>query len=250
MIDFSDKTVLLTGASSGLGAQAAQQFAALGAKVFGIGRSAEGLQQTRAAVTAAGGTMETHIVDISDPVQCAAAVTACVDSFGGLDALINIAGRHSFRHTTSVTAAQWAEDLAVNLSGPFFLCQAAIPQLLARHGNIVNVSSIAGIQGQPYSAAYCSAKHGLLGLTRALAMEYMNTPLRVNCVVPGGMDTPQVQHITFPENIDFDLVMRAAAPRGYMPVDEVANVILFLASDAARSVHGAIQVVDAGKTVG
>lgn len=250
MIDFTGKVVLLTGASSGLGATTAQAFAKLGAKVFGIGRNGDGLANTLQTVAENGGVMETCVVDIGDPLQCKNAVQACIDSFGQLDVLANIAGRHTFRHTTEVTPEQWAEDMAVNLNGPFFLAQAAIPHLLARDGNIVNVSSIAGMTGQPYSAAYCSAKHGLLGLTRSLAMEYMHAPLRVNCVVPGGMDTPQVQNIQFPDNVDFNLIMRAAAPRGYMSLEQVANVILFLASDAAKSVHGAIHVVDAGKTVG
>ncbi len=120
---------------------------------------------------------------------------ACSE-LGGLDVLINIAGRHQMRRTESMTDDDWEQDLAVNLNGPFHLCRAALPHLLERGGNIVNVSSIAGVEGQAYSAGYCAAKHGLIGLTRALAVEYTADRLRVNAVCPGGMLTPQIEQFS------------------------------------------------------
>jgi len=250
MARFTGKVALVTGASSGLGAATALRLAAEGAQVFGIARNIDGLRNTEQRAQNTEGILTTMSIDVSQPLQCAQAVRACIAHYGRLDALINVAGRHDFRHTPSVTEQQWLHDLAVNLNGPFFLAQAAIPHLLEAHGNIVNVASIAGLQGQPYSAAYCSAKHGLLGLTKALAMEYMKTPLRVNAIVPGGMDTPQVTNIQIPPDADFDLIMRTGAPRGLMHVDDVAALIAFLASDEAKTVHGSIQVIDNGKTVG
>jgi NAD(P)-dependent dehydrogenase (short-subunit alcohol dehydrogenase family) len=250
MARFTGKVALVTGASSGLGAATALRLAAEGAQVFGIARNIDGLRNTEQRAQNTEGILTTMSIDVSQPLQCAQAVRACIAHYGQLDALINVAGRHDFRHTPSVTEQQWLHDLAVNLNGPFFLAQAAIPHLLEAHGNIVNVASIAGLQGQPYSAAYCSAKHGLLGLTKALAMEYMKTPLRVNAIVPGGMDTPQVTNIQIPPDADFDLIMRTGAPRGLMHVDDVAALIAFLASDEAKAVHGSIQVIDNGKTVG
>jgi len=250
MARFTGKVALVTGASSGLGAATALRLAAEGAQVFGIARNVDGLRNTEQRAQNTEGILTTMSIDVSQPLQCAQAVRACIAHYGRLDALINVAGRHDFRHTPSVTEQQWLHDLAVNLNGPFFLAQAAIPHLLEAHGNIVNVASIAGLQGQPYSAAYCSAKHGLLGLTKALAMEYMKTPLRVNAIVPGGMDTPQVTNIQIPPDADFDLIMRTGAPRGLMHVDDVAALIAFLASDEAKAVHGSIQVIDNGKTVG
>jgi len=250
MARFTGKVALVTGASSGLGAATALRLAAEGAQVFGIARNIDGLRNTEQRAQTTEGILTTMSIDVSQPLQCAQAVRACIAHYGRLDALINVAGRHDFRHTPSVTEQQWLHDLAVNLNGPFFLAQAAIPHLLEAHGNIVNVASIAGLQGQPYSAAYCSAKHGLLGLTKALAMEYMKTPLRVNAIVPGGMDTPQVTNIQIPPDADFDLIMRTGAPRGLMHVDDVAALIAFLASDEAKAVHGSIQVIDNGKTVG
>lgn len=127
---FKEKIALVTGASSGLGAATARRLAAEGAQVFGLGRNREGLSITARRVQEAGGTMATAVIDISEAAQCAQAVHDCVKQFGRLDALINVAGRHDFRHTSSVTEQQWLHDLAVNLNGPFFLSQAAIPHLL------------------------------------------------------------------------------------------------------------------------
>lgn len=244
---------MVTGAGSGLGAATALRLVSEGAIVFGTGRNPAGLETTRAQAAQLaqhGGRLETGLLDVSQPARCAEAVAQCVSQCGRLDALVNVAGGHVFRHATAITEADWLQDLAVNLNGPFFLSQAAIPHLLQSHGNIVNVASIAGLQGQAYSAGYCSAKHGLIGLTKALALEYINTPLRVNAVVPGGMKTPQVDNITFPADADFNLIMRTAAQRGFMPVGDVAAVIAFIASDEARSVHGSVQVVDNGKLAG
>jgi meso-butanediol dehydrogenase / (S,S)-butanediol dehydrogenase / diacetyl reductase len=241
-----DKVALVTGASSGLGAETALLLSREGATVFGIARDTERLAQVFADVELGGYAS----VDISSPQACRDAVDRCVGKFGGLDVLINIAGRHEMRRTESMTDDDWDQDLAVNLNGPFYLCRAALPHLLERGGNIVNVSSIAGVEGQAYSAGYCAAKHGLIGLTRALAVEYTADRLRVNAICPGGMLTPQIEHFTAPENPNYDLIMRTAAPRGMMLPLDVANVIAFLASDAAAAVHGAVYRVDNGKGAG
>ncbi|MGW5382665.1 SDR family NAD(P)-dependent oxidoreductase [Nocardia sp. NPDC003963] len=246
MSDMSDKVVLVTGASSGLGAAVAQLLASRGASVFGVARDEQRLSDTFAA--AAGGRFT--VADISTPQACRSVVEQCVEHFGRLDALINVAGFHRMRHTTEVTDEQWRHDLAVNLDGPFHLCRAALTHLLDAGGNIVNVASIAGVEGQAYSAGYCAAKHGLIGLTRALAVEFSADRLRVNAVCPGGMPTPQVTGFTLPEDADLGLVMRAAAPRGMSDPADVAKVIAFLASDDAAAVHGAVHLVDNGKTAG
>lgn len=249
-MNFADKVILVTGASSGLGANCVSRFIQQGAKVFGIARSTENMAALRQSLNVSAQRLSFMEIDLRRLDKIAQAIDQCVDQFGKLDVLINVDGKHHFRHTPQMELADWQEDIAVNLSAPFILCQRAIPHLLATRGTIINVSSIAGLQGQPYSAAYCAAKHGLLGLTKALAMEYMKSPIRINAVCPGGMDTPQVQNIQIPENADFDLVLRASAPRGLMQADGVARVIEFLASSAAESIHGAVLTVDDGKTVG
>lgn len=246
MTALDGKVALVTGASSGLGAAVAQLFAARGAKVFGVARDAERMSTVFEEVP--GGAYAS--VDISSSEACRDAVAQCVETFGRLDALINVAGFHQMRHTLSVTDDDWDKDLAVNLNGPFFLCRAALPHLLEAGGNIVNVASIAGIEGEVYSAGYCAAKHGLVGLTRALAIEFTSDRLRVNAVCPGGMLTPQTTEFAAPENADWNLIMRIAAPRGMMDVADVAKTIAFLASDDAAAVHGAVYIVDAGKTAG
>src|SRR5215211_7197336 len=239
MTQLSEKVALVTGASSGLGAAVAQLFADRGAIVFGIARDVSRLGEVFAGVP--GGRYAP--VDITDAKACRQAIAHCVDEFGRLDVLVNVAGSHTMRHSQSMTDDEWDHDLAVNLHGPFRLCHAALPHLLAVGGNIVNVASIAGLEGQAYSAGYCAAKHGLIGLTRALAVEFNAERLRVNAVCPGGMLTPQVTEFALPEGADVNLIMRIAAL-------DVAKVIAFLASDDAAAIHGAVYSVDNGKSAG
>ena len=245
MTQLDEKVALVTGASSGLGAAVAKLFAQRGATVFGIARDAERMAKVFTEVP--GGHYAS--VDITDPAACRDAVEQCVQRFGRLDVLVNNAGFHQMRHTPQVTDEEWAYDLAVNLSAPFYLCRAAIPHLLDG-GNIVNVASVAGVEGEVYSAGYCSAKHGLVGLTKALAVEYTRERLRVNVVCPGGMLTPQATEFSAPENADYKLIMRIAAPRGLMEPADVASVIAFLASDDAAAVHGSVYEIDNGKLAG
>jgi meso-butanediol dehydrogenase/(S,S)-butanediol dehydrogenase/diacetyl reductase len=230
MTQLSGKVALVTGASSGLGAAVAQVFAERGATVYGIARDADRMKTVFESVP--GGDYAS--VDITSAQACRDAVAGCVERFGRLDVLVNAAGFHQMRHTTSVADEDWDYDLAVNLNGPFYLCRAALPHLLEAGGNIVNVTSIAGVEGEVYSAGYCAAKHGLVGLTRALAIEL----------------TPQVTDFVAPDNADFNLIMRIAAPRGMMSPADVAKVIAFLASDDAAAIHGAVYNVDNGKTAG
>ncbi|OCB63487.1 oxidoreductase [Mycobacterium malmoense] len=240
------KVAFVTGASSGLGAETARLFSRQGATVFGIGRDSARLAEVFADVQ--NGSYAS--VDVASAQACRDAVERCVREWGGLDILVNVAGHHQMRRTESMTDEDWAHDLAVNLNGPFYLCRAALPRLLERGGNIVNVASIAGVEGQAYSAGYCAAKHGLIGLTRALAVEYTADRLRVNAICPGGMLTPQIEQFSAPEDPDYNLIMRTASPRGMMRPLDVANVIAFLASDAAAAVHGAVYRVDNGKGAG
>lgn len=247
---FAGRSILVTGASSGLGAASVRRFAAGGGNVYAASRDQAKLAEVAASCDGLPGEVRFGELDVASPASCRAAVTATLDAYGGLDVLVNNAGRHDFRITTDVTDEQWAGDIALNLSGAFFLSQAAIPHLLERSGNIVNVASVAGVMGEAYSAAYTASKHGIIGLTKALAIEYLKTPLRVNCVCPGGMDTAQVTTIEVPEGADWELIMRVAAKRGLMTADSVAAVIAFLASDDAVAVHGSIQLVDQGHLAG
>lgn len=246
MTTLEGKVALITGASAGLGATTARLFAERGATVFGIARDGDRMAEVFADVP--GGR---HLsTDVTSAAACRAAVDACVAAFGRLDVLVNVAGYHQMRHTATMTDEEWERDLAVNLNGPFYLCRAALPALLETGGNIVNVSSIAGVEGEVYSAGYCAAKHGLVGLTRALAIEFTKERLRVNAVCPGGMPTAQTTEFSAPDGADWDLIMRIASPRGFMETVDVAKTIAFLASDDAAAVHGAVYRVDNGKGAG
>ena len=244
---FEGKAALITGASSGLGRACALRLLSEGASVLAVASSQEKLENLQ---TEAGSQrLAIFAYDLSIPENCREAVETALQQFGALDILLNVAGVHRFRHTESISATDWQQDLAINLNAPFFLSQAAIPALLQTKGNIVNVGSLASTQGQPYSATYCAAKHGLIGLTRALALEYINSGLRVNAVCPGGMNTPQIQNIAFADDMDFELIMRSGTARGFMEADDVASTIAYLASDEARAIHGAVYKVDQGRTI-
>jgi NAD(P)-dependent dehydrogenase (short-subunit alcohol dehydrogenase family) len=154
------------------------------------------------------------------------------------------------RHTTEMSSADFEKILAVNLSAPFFLIQAAIPHLLATEGAIVNVTSCAAHTAQAYMAAYCATKAGLSQMTKALAMEFMHKPIRINAVAPGGMMTRLAISAEWPEDMDKALFGRGAPLRGCIEVDDAAELVAFLASDAARGYHGACLNIDNGITAG
>ncbi|MFE3257828.1 SDR family NAD(P)-dependent oxidoreductase [Nocardia sp. NPDC059091] len=239
---FEGRVAVVTGASSGLGRAVAQSLRDGGARVFGAGRD-----EARLQAALEGDETSWLAADLTDPGASAEVVRACTERFGGIDILVNAAGAHTMRHTAEVSDEEWQYDLAVNLSAPFFLSRAALPHLLERGGCIVNVASIAGLEGQAYSAGYCAAKHGLIGLTRAMALEFDSSAIRINAVCPGGMTTPLLENFTFPTDPDYTLIMKTASARGLMDPAQVSNVITFLCSEEASAVHGAIYTVDNGK---
>ncbi len=250
MSRFEDKVALVTGASSGIGAATARRLAGEGASVFALGRSAEGLESTRRVIEEEGGSVAVHSCDLTAPEACRGAVAACLQQFAKLDVLVNCAGNHQFRPLAQMNDEDWFADLATNLGSAFFLIQAAMPSLLETAGNVVNVGSQASVEGQPYSASYCSAKHGIIGLTKALALEFCKSDVRINAVCPGGTNTAQIGRMAMPEGADIELIMRTAGPRGMSEPEDIAAVIAFVASGDAQSVHGAVYMADRGKTVG
>jgi len=244
------KAALVTGAAAGLGRATALKLAAAGADVCLVDINAEALQAVAAEVRALGVRAEAFAADLAFPDHCHAAVEKAVAAFGRLDALCNVAAVFIPCHTGSMSKADWDQTLAVNLTAPFLLIQAALPQLLAHHGAVVNVTSCAAHQGQAYTAAYCATKAGLTHLTKSLAMEYMHQKVRFNAVAPGGMRTALAAGMRNLTDVNPELVKRYSPLRGLVEIDDVAEMVAFLASDAARGYHGAVINIDNGITAG
>ncbi|TAL04444.1 MAG: SDR family oxidoreductase [Rhodospirillaceae bacterium] len=244
------KAALVTGAASGLGRATALAVGRAGADVCIVDMNAAGLQDTAAQVRALGVTALVHATDLSIGSNCGGAVKAAVDAFGRLDALCNVAGIIVLCHAAEMAVADWERTMAVNLSAPFYLSQAAIPHLLKAEGAIVNVTSSAAFVGEAYAAAYCASKAGLTHMTKALAMEYMHKPIRINAVAPGGMATNIAANFKMSPDFDYTLIQRFSGLRGMVEVDDVAELVAFLASDAARGYHGACISIDRGITAG
>jgi NAD(P)-dependent dehydrogenase (short-subunit alcohol dehydrogenase family) len=231
---FEGRVALVTGAASGIGAATAQLLRDEGATVVGVD------------VADGPGVLA---CDVTDRERVQAVVAAAVAEHGGLDVVANVAGVVQLAHFADVTPQQWQLQLDVNVTGPFHVMQAALPTLLERGGNIVNVASIAGMRGHPYSAGYGASKAALVNLTKGLAVELAGSGVRVNCVCPGTVMTPLVMGVaaTMPTDLDPVLMARInGVMAGVIEPAEIAEAIAYLASDAARSVTGTALVVDLG----
>jgi meso-butanediol dehydrogenase / (S,S)-butanediol dehydrogenase / diacetyl reductase len=232
---FEGKRALVTGAAGGVGRAAVELLAGEGASVVGVDLNVG---------------EEVLCCDVSDEASVRAAVATAVERLGGLDIVVNVAGIDQFRRFEDLDAATWQRHLGVNLTGPMLVSQAALPHLRASRGNIVTISSIAGLRAQPYQAAYCASKGGVILLMKSLALELAADGIRVNTICPGGVQTdlPTNAAAEHPDtDLDWGLLMETAGARfGFMPPSDVADAIAFLASDAAASVTGAVLSVDRG----
>jgi NAD(P)-dependent dehydrogenase (short-subunit alcohol dehydrogenase family) len=245
---FAGRVALVTGAASGIGRATAVRLTEEGAQVVALDVHAEPLAETAALAGSASGSgsIEVRVGDVSDAALASAVVEEIVGHHGRLDVLANVAGILRTAHTHEHPIEVWDQVLAINLTGTFTFCRAAIPALLDSHGNIVNVSSTAALAGAAWSAAYAASKGGVLALTRTIAVEYAKQGLRCNAVCPGSITTPITKDFGFPEGGDFKLVERMMAidkPRG---PETVAAAIAYLASDDAAHVNGEDIRVDGG----
>jgi meso-butanediol dehydrogenase/(S,S)-butanediol dehydrogenase/diacetyl reductase len=242
------RRALVTGAGSGIGRATAQRLAAEGAAVFCVDLNQEGAEETRGQIEAAGGQAGAVGCDVRQPSDCEASVAAAIAAFGGIDLLCNIAGVLHFDHTEELSDEVWDRVLGVNLTGMFYMSRAALPHLRDRGAAIVNLASLAGIQAVPFAAAYCASKGGAVMLTKSLAVEYAKTGPRVNCICPGGIATPMVAAVTFPEGAD-PAVSAHVSPRmdTVGKPEEVAALVAYLGSDEARYVTGSAFTIDGGQ---
>lgn len=244
------RVALVTGAARGLGRAIAEALAADGVTLFLVDILTDRLQQTCSELEAKGIRCQAHVADISDRQQCIAAVAKAVETFGRLDVLCNAAGIVRFNHAVDVPEDEWQKVMAINVSGPFWLCQAAIPHLLESHGNIVNVTSQSALIGAAYVVPYSASKGALLQMTRSLAMEYIDAPIRINAVSPGAMMTEISLDSPMPAGIDRAKIARFSGVRPPSQAEEVAALVAFVASEKASAVHGAVLCADGGVTTG
>ena len=245
---FAGKVAFVTGAASGIGRATALRLAAEGARVFATDVNETALAETVAAIEAAGHEAIAQRLDVADPTACRDLIAAAALRFGQLDVLCNVAGIMGFAHATEVSEAEWNRMLAVNLSGVFFLCQAAIPHLLATRGVIVNMASAAGVKGQAYTLPYSVTKAGVISLTKCLAVEYAKRGLRVVALAPGGVKTPLTANVKFPEGVDPALIQKLMPLMELAAPDEIAAAVAYLASAEARYINGAVLNIDGAQT--
>jgi NAD(P)-dependent dehydrogenase (short-subunit alcohol dehydrogenase family) len=247
---FQGRTVVVTGAGSGLGRATARRLASEAAAVACLDVAREAAEQTASEITASGATARAYQVDVADPTSVRAAVTAAARDLGRPSVLVNCAGIGKFANAHEMPFEEWSRIIAVNLTGTFLMSQAVLTCLLDGGGNIVNIASNAGLMGQPYSAAYCASKGGVVQLTRALADEYLHRGVRVNAIAPGGIATPlQNAFRQLPEGADPKLIAKLRSPLGNSQPEEVAALIAFVASDEARFMTGSIVSIDGGLTI-
>jgi meso-butanediol dehydrogenase/(S,S)-butanediol dehydrogenase/diacetyl reductase len=241
---FEDKVVLITGAASGIGRATAIRLAAEGASIFALDVDKAGLEETQAEI--GGSNFEARTCDVRSEAEVEASVAACVERFGRIDVLVNVAGILSFDKTHELSLDTWERVMAVNLTGTFLFCKHALPHLETTGGNIVNTSSTSALAGLPWAAAYAASKGGVLALTKTISVEYGKLGVRANSVCPGNIITPMTKAVTFPDGIDTSLIVRAIAldkPRG---PETVAAVIAMLASEDGAHINGESVRMDGG----
>jgi NAD(P)-dependent dehydrogenase (short-subunit alcohol dehydrogenase family) len=245
---FTDQTVLITGGATGIGRATALAFAREGANVM-IGDVDARAEETVALIEADGGQAAFAHADVSDAIAMTGLVRACVDRFGGMHMAFNNAGvLPQPLPFHEVPARDWDRTIDVDLKGVFFAMQAEIRHFLSHGGGaIVNTASVAGIVADPHMSPYVAAKHGVVGLTKAVAIEYAQAGIRVNAIGPGFVATPMTQAWLDSEDFKKAFFAQNISGRAAQP-EEIAGTVLHLCSDAASFINGSLFIIDGGQT--
>ena len=247
---FEGTAAVVTGGASGLGLAIAEALAGRGTRVAIFDIQAEAIDTEVARLRASGATVSGHVVDVSSRDQVAAAVARVRDEFGPVLILVNSAGIEQFGKFAEITDEFWDRVMAVNLRGPFICVQEVLPDMLAaKWGRIVNISSSSAQGGQSYMAAYVSSKAGLIGFTKALALELGPKGITVNTIPPGMVVTPMLEKAIaegrFTDSLEnfakITPVRRAGRP------EDIANAAMFLIADDSSYVTGQVIGVNGGR---
>ena len=245
--DLTETSALVTGGGSGIGRAAALLLAERGASVLVADIDSAHAEAVAKEITGAGGTASGMGIDVTDETQVADMVACAVSAYGGLNVAVNNAGTSgAFGSTADVETDEWRRVIELNLNAVFFCMRAEIPAILASGGgSIINTSSGAGLMGFAGLPAYVASKHGVIGLTRAAALEYSPKGIRVNAVCPGTVRTPMLEAFTGDE-ATLQAMGRAMPIKRLATPEEIGEAIVWLASPASSYVTGTALAVDGG----
>ncbi|MFI6323378.1 SDR family NAD(P)-dependent oxidoreductase [Nonomuraea sp. NPDC050556] len=237
---FAGKKVLLTGAATGIGRATALRLADEGATVFAVDRNAEGLADL---------PTKTWVADVSDEQSVKDAVRAAADVMGGIDVLVNVAGIHKTTPLATLTLADFQRLLDVNLLGTFLFCREAMPYLREAKGVVINTASTSATHAHPFMTAYAASKGAVLAFSISLAAEVAADGVRVVAISPGGVVTPLMTSVSFPEGVDASFYGRIMPQVGFGEPEAIAGTIAFAASSDGAYLTGVELRVDGGSHV-